>query len=80
MGCGRTRPKAELHRFVRLPSGAVEPDPDARRPGRGAYLCPEGHCGPAAVRRQGFQRAFRAPVSDGLLDSLEQWQRSAFTK
>jgi predicted RNA-binding protein YlxR (DUF448 family) len=80
VGCGRSRPKAELDRFVRSPGGALEADPEARRPGRGAYLCPEGECGAPAVHRKGFERSLRAPVSTHLIDSGSQWRRSAFTR
>jgi predicted RNA-binding protein YlxR (DUF448 family) len=44
-------------------------DPQARLQGRGAYLCrngeggPEGACLALAVRRGGFARALRAPVT-----------------
>ena len=31
--------------------------------GRGAWLCPDTRCFEAAVRRRGFDRAFRARVS-----------------
>ena len=61
MGCGRTRPKAELVRFVLRPDGLAR-DPDARLPGRGAYLCPRRECAEAALSARGFERAFRAPV------------------
>ena len=49
-------------RFVKV-DGAVHADPEARRPGRGAYLCPDAACVEQATSRRGFQRSFRAPVS-----------------
>jgi uncharacterized protein len=61
VGCGRSRPKSELLRFVR-DGDRVVPDPDGRRPGRGAYLCRNEECRVLAKRRRGFHRAFRAPV------------------
>jgi len=47
-------------RFVRRPGGEVVADPCARRPGRGAYLCPEGPCEGSRVA---FARSFRAAVT-----------------
>jgi len=68
VGCGRSRPKAELLRFVAGPEG-LERDFDGRRPGRGAYLCreadadrPAAECARLAVERKGFERALRRPV------------------
>jgi uncharacterized protein len=62
VGCGRSRPKSELLRFVRR-GHEVVPDPDGRLPGRGAYLCADDEkCAALAARRGGFKRSFRAPV------------------
>ena len=81
MGCGRSRPKREMLRLVRTPDGVVA-DPEARRPGRGAYLCPDPACTELAVRRNGLARAFRAPAtfSDDALDWIHRWQRSESTR
>ncbi|WP_457630454.1 YlxR family protein [Oceanithermus sp.] len=38
--CRRRRPKRELLRVVRTPAG-WELDPSGKRPGRGAYVCPD---------------------------------------
>jgi uncharacterized protein len=58
-------------RFV-LRSGGLEADPDARMPGRGAYLHGDEACAREAVRRRGFERSFRTPVRtpDDLLESV----------
>jgi predicted RNA-binding protein YlxR (DUF448 family) len=58
-------------RFV-LNAGRLESDPEARMPGRGAYLHRERACAREAVRRRGFERSFRAPVRtpDDLLESV----------
>jgi predicted RNA-binding protein YlxR (DUF448 family) len=45
-----------------LADGQLVPDPEARLPGRGAYVCQAASCMAEAVRRQGFERSFRAPV------------------
>ena len=46
-----------------LAEGRLVPDPESRLEGRGAYLCPQPECMREAMRRHGFERAFRAPVS-----------------
>jgi uncharacterized protein len=62
--------------------GRVAPDPSARRPGRGAYLCARPDCLDEAVRRQAFERALRATVTipSETLDCVAEWQRSAYTR
>lgn len=47
-----------------LVDGAVAPDPEAVRPGRGAWLHPG--CLEAAERRKAFTRALRAPAAPDL--------------
>jgi predicted RNA-binding protein YlxR (DUF448 family) len=57
------------------------PDPEARLPGRGAWLHRTRDCFDAAVARSGFNRAFKAPVTiqDDTVDFTSRWPKSAFT-
>jgi predicted RNA-binding protein YlxR (DUF448 family) len=43
-------------------AGRVVPDPEARLPGRGAYVCPTPECARSGLRPQAVRRALRAPV------------------
>ena len=45
---------------------------DRTAPGRGAWLCPERACLAAAMRRNGFDRAFRGKLSVGATDELKE--------
>ena len=47
-----------------LDDGAAFPDPEAIRPGRGAWLHPD--CLETAERRKAFTRALRAPAAPDL--------------
>ena len=78
MGCGATRPERELIRFVIGPPG-LEPDPEGRRAGRGAYLCHEGRCGQTATERGGFARALKDQVGipRETLDFIENGQEAS---
>ncbi|MGH2451980.1 MAG: YlxR family protein [Candidatus Limnocylindria bacterium] len=80
MGCRERAPRAALRRFATV-EGRVVPDPEARLPGRGAWLHPARDCFDAAVARRGFQRAFKAPVTipEDTVDFTRTWPRSAFT-
>jgi predicted RNA-binding protein YlxR (DUF448 family) len=56
----------------------IVPDPQARLPGRGAYLHPSQTCLEQAQRRKALGRALRmpAPVDAGLLrQALAEWGR-----
>jgi uncharacterized protein len=73
VGCGQSRPKSDMVRFVRGPEGVV-PDPAGTSPGRGAYLFPRPEGADRAIGRRGFQRSFRAPVTIGpeAIDFIER--------
>ena len=49
-GCGEMKPKKELVRVVKSPEGEVSLDLTGRKPGRGAYVCPQ--IGRAACRER----------------------------
>jgi len=61
VGCRRARPADALVRVARRPDGSLTLERSA--PGRGAWLCRGSvACLDEAVRRHGFERAFRAAV------------------
>ncbi len=62
VGCKVRAAKSSLLRLVVAGDGIV-PDPQARQPGRGAYLHPSPECFELAQRRRAFTRALRAPGS-----------------
>jgi len=62
VGCKTRAAKSSLLRLVVAGDGIV-PDPQARQPGRGAYLHPSLACFELAQRRRAFSRALRAPGS-----------------
>ena len=60
VGCRERAAKQDLLRVVAQGDGLV-PDPEARAPGRGAYLHRSTTCLDTAVRRRAFPRALRVP-------------------
>jgi uncharacterized protein len=62
VGCKERAAKSSLLRLVAAGDGIV-PDPQARQPGRGAYLHPCLECFELAQRRRAFSRALRVPGS-----------------
>ena len=61
VGCRRRAASDELVRFNARDGQIVFALSSST--GRGAWLCPEPECLDSAVRRRGFDRAFRARVS-----------------
>src|SRR5215468_6097114 len=62
VGCKDRAAKSSLLRLVVAGDGVV-PDPQARQPGRGAYLHPSLACFELAQRRRVFSRALRVSGS-----------------
>ena len=62
VGCRR---RAAPHELVRLVAheGHLAPDIYRRLQGRGAHLCPRLSCLENAIKRRGFNRAFRGALS-----------------
>ncbi len=77
VACRTERQKRELVRIVRAPDGSVSFDPTRRAPGRGAYICADGSCWPAALKRKSIERALSAPLPTELRDQLERGELEA---
>ncbi|HWG60072.1 MAG TPA: YlxR family protein [Streptosporangiaceae bacterium] len=60
VGCRVRAAKSDLLRVV-VAGNDIVPDPQARSPGRGAYVHPSQECFELAQRRRSFPRALRAP-------------------
>ena len=70
VGCKERAVKSSLLRLVAV-GDDILPDPQARLPGRGAYLHPSPACLELARRRRAFPRALRATGSLSLVSLAE---------
>ena len=70
IGCMTSRPKKELVRVVRAPSGEISIDLVGKKPGRGAYLCPDPAC-LAKAKKKALERCFEQPVPAEVYEALE---------
>ncbi len=70
VGCREMKPKRELLRVVRSPEGEISFDLTGRKPGRGAYVCRSVECLNQAIKKKQLERAFSAPVSESVRESL----------
>jgi len=72
LGCNEQKPKRELVRIVRTPTGEIVLDKTGKQAGRGAYICPDGACLKKAVKGKRIEKSLEVPVSEALLESLAQ--------
>jgi uncharacterized protein len=71
VACRTERQKREFVRVVRSPEGTVSIDTTGRANGRGAYLCADGSCWAAALKKKAIERALSAPLTAEVRAHLE---------
>ena len=71
-GCGEMNPKKELVRVVKSPEEEISLDLTGKKPGRGAYVCPDAECLRAARKARRFEKAFSCRIPDELYDHMEE--------
>lgn len=72
LGCREMRPKGELIRVVRAPTGEISLDFKGKKPGRGAYLCPSPGCLCKIKKSRALERALSAAVEAPVYERLEE--------
>ena len=72
LGCREMKPKKELIRVVRSPEGEISLDFHGKKPGRGAYLCPDPACLKKARKSRALERAFSLPIPEDVYDGLDR--------
>ena len=70
IGCREQKPKPELIRVVRSPSGEVSLDPRGKASGRGAYLCRDAACLKKAVKSRALERALAVAIPQEVYERL----------
>ena len=71
VGCGEMKPKRELIRVVRQPDEQIVLDAVGKKPGRGAYLCPQQSCLQLARKSRRLEKTFSCRISDEIYAGLE---------
>lgn len=71
LGCREHKPKNQLIRVVRSPEGQVSLDFRGKKPGRGAYVCPDAGCLAKVKKSRALERAFSAALPPEVYDQLE---------
>ena len=70
LGCREMKPKPELLRVVRSPEGEVSLDTRGKKPGRGAYVCPNADCLRRAAKSRALSRALETQIPDEVMERL----------
>ena len=76
LGCREMKPKGELIRVVRSPEGELSLDFRGKKPGRGAYLCPNGDCLARVKKSRALERAFSTQVPPQVYEALEEQMKA----
>lgn len=72
VGCREMKNKKDLIRVVRSPEGEISLDFKGKKPGRGAYVCPDAACLKRARKSRALERAFETAIPAEVYDQLEQ--------
>ena len=72
VGCREMKDKRALIRVVKSPEGEISLDFHGRKPGRGAYVCPDAECLKRARRSRALERAFSSQIPPEVYDAMEE--------
>ena len=72
IGCREMKPKAELDRIVKTPSGEIVIDKTNKLAGRGAYICKSGDCLKKAEKINALSHTFSMAVDKQIYSKLMQ--------
>ena len=72
VGCREMKEKRALIRVVKSPEGEISLDFKGKKPGRGAYLCPDPACLKRARKARALERAFDSALPDEVYEALER--------
>jgi predicted RNA-binding protein YlxR (DUF448 family) len=70
-GCGESKPKKEMVRVVRAQNGDVSLDLTGKKPGRGAYVCPNAACFAKARKAKRIERALDVTIPEEIYAAMQ---------
>lgn len=72
MACQAKKEKRELVRIVRSPEGEISVDVTGKKPGRGAYICPNLECLNKVIKSKRLERSLETTISQEIYESLKE--------
>ena len=76
LGCREMKNKRDLIRVGRSPEGEISLDFKGKKPGRGAYVCPDPVCLARARKSRALERAFETAIPAEVYDQMEAQMKS----
>lgn len=72
MACQEKKDKRDLVRIVRSPEGEISVDLTGKKPGRGAYICPNLECLNKVIKSKRLERSLETTISQEIYESLKE--------
>lgn len=72
MACQEKKDKRDLVRIVRSPEGEISVDLTGKKPGRGAYICPNLECLNKVIKSRRLERSLETTISQEIYESLKE--------
>lgn len=72
MACQEKKDKRDLVRIVRSPEGEISVDLTGKKPGRGAYICPNLECLNKVIKSKRLERSLETAISAEVYESLKE--------
>jgi predicted RNA-binding protein YlxR (DUF448 family) len=76
IACRQVKEKKALIRLVRTENGVAEIDLFGKKPGRGAYLCPNKVCWESALKKNRLEYALRTKLNDDNRQALLEYSHN----
>ena len=71
-GCQEMKDKRQLVRIVKSEDGTFSVDFTGKKPGRGAYICPNIECLEKAQKTKGLERSFKTAGPKDVYEQLRE--------
>ncbi len=72
VGCMESKPKKQLVRVVKNAAGEISMDLVGKKPGRGAYVCPDPACLAKAQKKKALERALETEIPQAVYAALQE--------
>lgn len=79
LGCREMKEKRALIRVVKSPEGEISLDFKGKKPGRGAYVCPDPVCLAKVKKSRALERAFSMQLPPEVYEALEGQMKAGDT-
>ena len=79
VGCREFINKKQLIRIVKSPEGEISLDPSGKKPGRGAYICPNHECFKKAIKNKSLEKSLKTKINESVYEDISN-KITSYTK